>query len=152
MLPGELRWILRILWWPIVGNEPTGAKKLFLAVVVPKESNEILPKPRTFEHLVAAIAAILLFWYNLLKICGLGMLVVFIRELPLVYEKVTNQSCWTIAYYSPERNAWELLFKMAALGFAVRRLTSRGIFQTSRAFSLGSKSRASVAVVSIMID
>ena len=39
---------------------------------------------------------------------------------------------------------------MAALGSAFRMLTRRGIFQTSRAFSLGSTSRASVAVVSIM--
>lgn len=36
---------------------------------------------------------------------------------------------------------------MAALGSAFRMLTRRGIFQTSRAFSLGSTSRASVAVV-----
>ena len=41
---------------------------------------------------------------------------------------------------------------MAALGSAVRLLTRRGILQTSRAFGLGSKSRASVAVVSIMAN
>ena len=53
---------------------------------------------------------------------------------------------------SPERNACEFLFKMAALCSAVRLLTRRGICQTARAFSLGSTSRTSVAVVSIMTD
>ena len=40
---------------PTVGNEPTGAKEVLLAVVIPRESNEILPKQKSYILLAAAI-------------------------------------------------------------------------------------------------
>lgn len=52
MLPGELRWILL---QQIVGKALKDAKKLFLVFLNASATDEILPKPRTFEDLVAAI-------------------------------------------------------------------------------------------------
>ena len=47
---------------PTVGNELTGANKVLLMVVIPRESNEFLPtcKLRTYELLAAAILLFLI--------------------------------------------------------------------------------------------
>ena len=99
MLPGELKWMLR---QPTVGNELTGAKKVLLMVVIPRESNEFLPtcKLTTYELLAAAI---LLFLHPLLNICRLGILLIFKREFSLVYYRAANQDCWTIVIGAVKR-------------------------------------------------
>ena len=76
----------------------------------------------------------------------------YYKRFHWLYEKVTNHRRWTNLLMISKRNAWELLYKMAAFGSAFCRLNRRGVFQTARAFSLGSTSHTSVAVVSLSIN
>lgn len=149
MLPGELRCKL---WLQVVGKALKGAKNLFLAFVNASETDEFLPKhakPSTFENLVAAILLFVISrWKSRARTCIADLYTSFL----IGWSKSNQSKLPNYHSYFPGRNACELLYKMAAFRSTVRLLTRRGIFQASRAFSLGSSSRTSVAVVSIIYN